>query len=118
MANTEPGSLEMNNAPKIQIQRMVEMKLPLTWLMSSVVAILFGFGVLYQKFDTMQVNFTKLDAKTDIRDDRMQTLIQSTIETKAQISAQDQRLIRLESDQKDLRTTVESIRNVQRWAPK
>lgn len=113
----------MNTDPRPQ--RLIEMKLPLVWLLGGVVSVLFSLGGLYVKFDTLSQNLTKLDAKTDIRDDKMQTLLSTSIEIKSQISAQDQRMLRAEGDVKDLRADlngirneVQTLRNGQRWIPK
>ena len=108
-----------------KVQKIIELKLPLTYLITAVVTLLFALGGLYVKFDTLSQTVTRLDTKTDQRDDRIQVLLQTSVEIKSQISAQDQRMIRAESDVKEIRADFNSLRNEvnrlnanQRWMPK
>ena len=112
---------DMDNKP----QKFIEMKLPLVWLLGSVAIIAGSLVSMYVTFigygktlDVLTKTVERLDTKTDTRDERLSTLLQTTIEIKAQLSEQDRRLMRNESDIKELRGNVEEIRRTQRWAPK
>ena len=112
---------DMDNKPT----KLIEMKLPLVWLLSSVVIICGALLSMYVTFigygkniEALTKTVDRLDTKTDTRDERLSTLLQTTIEIKAQLSEQDRRLMRNESDIKELRGNVEEIRRSQRWAPK
>lgn len=112
---------DMENKPKT----FIEMKLPLVWLLSSVAIICGALLSMYVTFvgygktiEGLTKTVERLDTKTDTRDERLSTLLQTTIEIKAQLSEQDRRLMRNETDIKELRGNVEEIRRSQRWIPK
>jgi predicted small secreted protein len=121
--NTEPGSLDMNTTPKIQ--KIIELKFPITWLLGVAFLICSVAVTAYFKFDgygkdiqALTETVKTLSAKTDNRDDRIGAIIQSTIEIKAGQNGAELRLARAEADLRELRANIEEVRRNQRWIPK
>ncbi|WVW77383.1 hypothetical protein Bhz58_00052 [Stenotrophomonas phage vB_SmaS_Bhz58] len=111
--NNEAGQ-DMNERP----QKIIDAKLPLPWLIGSACAVVFSMGGVFVKLDAVGASLTKLEAKTDTRDERISTLAQSLIQQAGKNDAQDAQITRNAADITDLKRDVEDIRKSQRWMPK
>lgn len=105
--------------------KWIEMKLPLVWLLSAAGFVIAGMLGLYLQFqnygrdiNTLTKAVNRLEDKMENRDDRIGVLVQSTIEIKSQLTAQDLRMLRTEADIKEVRHNIEEVRRSQRWMPK
>lgn len=83
------------------------MQLPLPWLLSSVVAILFGFaGIIWSvadqtnKLDQLIANTAKLEKRVDERDSRVETMKDAQYEARRQQDLLEQRVANLERSQR------------------
>ena len=113
MSNEEFGS-NMHERP----QKIIDAKLPLPWLIGSACAVIFSMGGLFVKLDAVGTALTKLEVKTDTRDDRINLLTQSLIQQQGKNDIQDAQIQRNASDITDLKNSNEDIRKTQRWMPK
>ncbi len=111
--NNEAGQ-DMNERP----QKIIDAKLPLPWLIGSVCAVVFSMGGVFVKLDAVGVSLTKLEAKTDTRDERISSLMQTLIRQQGKNDAQDAQIQRNASDISDVKRNVEELRESQRWMPK
>lgn len=112
--NNEAGTDDMNERP----QKVIDAKLPLTWLIGTAAAVVFSMGGVFFKLDSVSSSLTKLEAKTDNRDDRITTLAASLIQQQGKNDTQDAQITRAQSDISDIRRDVDEIRKSQRWMPK
>jgi septal ring factor EnvC (AmiA/AmiB activator) len=111
--NNEAGQ-DMNERP----QKIIDAKLPLPWLIGCATAIVFSMGGVFVKLDAVGSSLTKLEAKTDNRDERINVLAQSLIQQQGKNDTQDAQIIRAQSDITDIRRDVDDLRKSQRWMPK
>lgn len=114
---------EMTDQPKVQ--KIIEMKFPITWLIGTAGVLLSLSAAAYFKFDgygkdiqTLTKTVETLASRTETRDDRITAVMQEIIQVKASQTNLVDRLQRAESDLKDSRNTVEEVRRNQRWMPK
>lgn len=105
---------DMNERP----QKIIDAKLPLPWLIGCATAIVFSMGGVFVKLDAVGSSLSKLEAKTDNRDERISTLAQSLIQQAGKNDTQDAQITRNAADITDLKRDVEDIRKSQRWMPK
>lgn len=113
----------MNDQPKVQ--RIIEMKFPITWLIGFAMLLSSGILAVYTKFtdygrdiQVLTATVNNLNAKTDTRDDRITAVVQEMIQVKAASAALTERVIRTEGDLKESRGVIEELRRNQRWMPK
>jgi len=113
----------MNDQPKVQ--RIIEMKFPITWLIGFAMLLSSGILAVYTKFtdygrdiQVLTATVNNLNAKTDTRDDRITAVVQEMIQVKAGSAALTERMSRAESDLKESRGVIEELRRNQRWMPK
>lgn len=116
---------EMNTEQKPKVNRLIEMKYPITWLIGAVSVVLAALFAQYITFldygrdiKSLTNTVNQLNAKTDTRDDRISAVIQETIQIKASQANLLDRLQRTESDLKDSRIEIGELRRNQRWMPK
>lgn len=121
----QPVSDDEMNSDQPKIQKIIEIKFPITWLLGVAFLIISIVATAYFKFDgygreiqALTQTVERLSTKTDTRDERISAVLTTTIEIKAAQTNQDQRLIRTESDIRDLRLRVEELNRTQRWMPK
>lgn len=98
--------------------KIIDAKLPLPWLIGSVCAVVFSIGGVFVKLDAVGTSLTKLEAKTDVRDDRINVLSQSLIQQSGKNDVQDAQLDSVQSETRDIRRDVEELKKNQRWMPK
>lgn len=111
--NNEAGQ-DMNERP----QKIIDAKLPLPWLIGCATAIVFSMGGVFVKLDAVGSSLTKLEAKTDNRDERISALMQTLIQQQGKNDTQDAQISRNQSDISDLKRDVEEVKKSQRWMPK
>lgn len=99
-------------------QKIIDAKLPLPWLIGSACAVVFSMGGVFVKLDAVGASLTKLEAKTDNRDDRISTLAQSLIQQQGKNDVQDSQITGVQNETRDLRRDVEDLKKSQRWMPK
>ena len=98
--------------------KVIDAKLPLTWLITSAVAVILAMGGVFMKLDNVSVALSKLEAKTDSRDERINLLAQTQIQQQGKNDTQDAQIVRSQSDIVDLKRDIDEIRKSQRWMPK
>lgn len=113
MSNNEAGQ-DMNERP----QKIIDAKLPLPWLIGSACAVVFSMGGVFVKLDSVGQSLTKLEAKTDTRDERLSALAQTLIQQAGKNDVQDAQIIGVQNETRDLRRDVEDLKKNQRWMPK
>lgn len=104
----------MNERPT----KIIDAKLPLPWLIGSACAVVFSMGGVFVKLDSVGASLTKLEAKTDTRDDRINVLAQTLIQQQGKNDVQDAQITGVKNEARDLRRDVEEIKKNQRWMPK
>lgn len=105
---------DMNERP----QKIIDAKLPLPWLIGCATAIVFSMGGVFVKLDAVGSSLSKLEAKTDNRDERISSLMQTLIQQQGKNDTQDAQIQRNASDISDVKRDVEELRKSQRWMPK
>lgn len=113
MSNNEAGH-DMNERP----QKIIDAKLPLPWLIGSACAIVFSMGGVFVKLDAVGSAVSKIEAKTDSRDERISTLAQSLIAIQGRNDVQDAQIQGTQSEVRDMKRDIEEIKKSQRWMPK
>lgn len=98
--------------------KIIDAKLPLWWLIGSACAVVFSMGGVFVKLDSVGTALTKIEAKTDSRDDRINVLAQSLIQQQGKNDVQDAQMQAMENEARYLRRDVEEIKKNQRWMPK
>lgn len=90
--------------------RIVEMKLPLTWLLSTATVMVMAIAGLVFQVNVASGGITDLKTaiqdmrkNQEIRDDRMSLLSGSNIETRSQINSMQLELTRLSNDVNEMR---------------
>ena len=88
-------------------QRIIDLQLPLPWLLSSVVAILLGFtGIIWSvagqtnKLDQLIANTAKLEKRVDERDSRVEAMKDAQYEARRVQDLLTQRIDNLERGQR------------------
>lgn len=108
----------MEEPTQKQASRIIDAKLPLSWLIGTASAVVFAMGGVYFKLETVSSSITKLESKTDNRDDRIATLTASLILQQGKNDTQDAQINRNHADIKDMRRDVDDIYKAQKWATK
>jgi hypothetical protein len=103
----EKGSFIMAN---VSGSRIIETKIPLTWLVTSVLSVVLAFGGLFVKVDNATSAVSELKAKIESRDDRMTMLIQGLTEVKGVNSMQQSQIDRVQTDLIDVRRDLIDVR--------
>lgn len=114
MSNELRSNDDMNGRPT----KIIDAKLPLPWLIGSACAVVFSMGGVFVKLDSVGASLSKLEAKTDTRDDRINVLAQTLIQQQGKNDVQDAQIIGVQNEARDLRRDVEEIKKNQHWMPK
>lgn len=104
--------------PQTGMQKMIDSKVPLVWVMSTSAAILIAMGGLFAKVDTMTTQVTDLVKKSESRDDRMNLISSAIAETRGLTMTNIQSINRSEKDIEMMRRDIDDLRKTQRWLPK
>jgi len=98
-------------------ERVIETKLPLTWLIGCAAAIIFSLGGVSFQVSTIAATVSKIEVKSDLRDDRLNTVVQSVaVQANESRNIQSQ-VTQLGSQMVEVRRDVEAIKDKQRWVP-
>lgn len=98
--------------------KLIDEKLPLTWLIGSAAAIVIAFATVVVKLDNVTSSLTKLELKTDQRDDRITLLIQNIAEVKGKNDTQQTQIDRNYQDLTEVKRNIEDLRRNQKWLTK
>lgn len=98
--------------------KIVDAKLPLSWLIGCAAAIVFSMGGVFVKLDSLVGSLAKIEARTDNRDERIGALTQSLLIQQGRNETQDAHLARMQSDISDQKAAIEEVKKNQRWMPK
>jgi hypothetical protein len=112
MSNSE--GFEMHERP----QKIIDAKLPLPWLIGCACAVVFSMGGVFVKLDAVGIALTKMEAKTDLRDERITTLSTALIQQQGRNETQDAQINRNQSDIAEIKRDLDEIGKNQRWMPK
>lgn len=96
-----------NSQAEVKEMTVIDAKLPLTWLISSAVAIVLSFGSLYAKMDAQNDTLKDLSSKLEKRDDNMSILLTSLAEVKSNNLTQDAAIARNAEDIADIKHRLE-----------
>lgn len=105
------GELEMTDRP----QKIIEAKLPLTWLLTSAFGVVFSLGGVYVKLDVMQAQSVEIKTKLDERNNRIDMLAQNVIIEKSRNDSQDRQLGQMQSDIAENRRNIASAPQLKKW---
>lgn len=108
----------VTNKTNAEDMKIIDAKLPLPWLIGSACAVVFSMGGVFVKLDAVGTALTKIEAKTDTRDDRISTLAQSLIQQQGKNDVQDAQVSALQNETRELRRDVEEVKKSIRWMPK
>lgn len=59
-------------------QRVIDTKIPVTWLITSVCGIILAIGGVFVRVDNMAATITKIDNKAEVRDERFNVVLQQS----------------------------------------
>ena len=97
----------MTNLPPSAPTRIIDLQLPLPWLLSSVAGIMLGFAAMIwsvagqsNKLDQLIANTAKLEKRVDERDSRVETMKDAQYEARRQQDLLEQRVSNLERGQR------------------
>jgi outer membrane murein-binding lipoprotein Lpp len=97
----------MSTPPIPAPQRIIDLQLPLPWLLSSVAGIMMGFaGIVWavssqtNKLDQLITSTAKLEKRVDERDSRVETMKDAQYEARRQQDLLEQRVANLERGQR------------------
>lgn len=99
-------------------QRVIDAKFPLTWLIGTGAVIVFGLGSVSFQISGLVTSVAKLEAKTDIRDERTSVISQNIIALQGFDQTQKVMIDRLMSDVADTKRDIDEMKRKQTWAPK
>lgn len=105
-------------APAEGQQRVIDAKFPLTWLIGSAAAIIFAMGSVSFQISGLSATVAKIEAKTDIRDERTNVISQSIIALQGDNRTQQAMIDRTTSDITEVKRDIEEMKRKQVWAPK
>lgn len=78
-------------------------KVPLSWVISSAVAIVFALGFNAYKVDAIVKSVDKLETRSESRDDKINTLAQSLIQQQSQTSRNTDDIVDIKRDVNQLK---------------
>lgn len=95
----------------------IDTKLPLPWLLGCAAAIIFSLGGVSFQVSTIAATVSKIENKSDIRDDRLNIVVQSVaVQANESRNIQSQ-VSQLGSQLGEARRDIDAIRDKQRWVP-
>lgn len=95
----------------------IDTKLPLTWLVGCAAAIIFSLGGVSFQVSTIAATVTKIENKSDVRDDRLNIVVQSVAVQASESRNIQSQVSQLGSQIVEVRRDVDAIRDKQRWVP-
>ena len=98
--------------------KIIDAKLPLPWLIGSACAVVFSMGGVFVKLDAIGQSVTKLERKTDMRDERISTLAATLIQQQDKNDSQEAQIQRNAAEIGEIKRDVEDLRKSQRYMPK
>lgn len=104
--------------PQTGIQKVIDSKLPLPWLLGSSAMILLAMGGLFAKMDNVTAAVQELSRKSETRDERMNLISNAIAETRSISMGNTASIVRSEKDIETMRRDIEDLRKTQRWLPK
>lgn len=99
-------------------QTVIDTKFPLSWLIGCSCAIVFSMGGFAYQVNAMSNALGKMEAKTDVRDERLNLLHQTFLISQGKVEIQAVNIQRNSSDIQDIKRDVEEMKRKQTWAPK
>ena len=97
---------------------MIDAKFPLTWLIGCSCAIVFALGGIFVQINGIASAVSKIESKTDIRDERTNVIAQSIIALQGDNRTQQAMIERTIADIAEAKRDIEELRRKQAWAPK
>lgn len=95
----------------------IDTKLPLTWLVGCAAAIIFSLGGVSFQVSTIAATVSKIENKSDVRDDRLNIVVQSVAVQASESRNIQSQVSQLGSQIVEVRRDVDAIRDKQRWVP-
>lgn len=90
--------------------KIIDMRLPLPWLLASVISIVFSIGGVFVKLNTVSESLVKMEIKTDLRDSKIINLAEMLIEQKGKNEMQDEQIKRTQADIGELKDSISDVR--------
>lgn len=97
---------------------VIDTKFPLSWLIGCSAAIVFSMGGFAFQVNSMSNALSKIEVKTDARDERLNMMNQAILVRQGKDEAQDDKIVRLNADMAEVRRDIDELKRKQTWAPK
>lgn len=98
--------------------RVIDAKFPVTWLIGSAASIVFALGGLYVQLNGVIAVVAKMEAKTDLRDERYSVMNQALLLVQGDNRVQQTEINQNKSEIVEIKRRLDEQGRKQTWAPK
>lgn len=98
-------------------QRVIDTKIPLTWLVGCAAAIVFSLGGVSFQVSNIAGAVAKIEVKSDLRDDRLNAVVQTVAVQASESRSMQSQMSSFGTQLLEVRRDVDQIKDKQRWTP-
>lgn len=89
--------------------KLIDMKIPLTWLLVSAISVGLSIGGLFNKVDTVTSALARLEKTIETRDEKLNTIVESISAVRSKTEVQQIQIERNSSDISEIKSNLKYV---------